>query len=295
MKIPIICHGCGVTGSVERVTAALQCGCGSNDLDIWDGQKVAASPGTGWNEPRPNVLEGWNEYEGPEVGPNPNGVDNGDHVTPDSYKRGNPGYIPAGGYEQNQWPSDVGQAPEVETYDERKKAPAGSAHWGSRTPLHITLPDGTKWEGVGSVVQAGRRSSDPLGSAEQYVSDAYKDPSEPGYRPPSLPSNHPSAHALPINAACPSCGLGKTTIEQGGNWNCKNCGPLANIDKNPEIDPYNPGENFRPMNNRQKAASVRKSSQLIKMVALIKKTNSGLSTDEALTLSRKALLKVGNN
>jgi hypothetical protein len=308
-EIPILCHGCGATGSVQRVTAALQCKCGSNDLDIWDGQKTAASPGTGWTQPHPNTLEGWDQYEGPAVGRNPLTVEDAVHddVTPESYKQGNPDYIPGGGFEQNKWPSDVGQAPEIESYDKKKGPESGGARWqgkgASLTPLHITLPDGTKWEGTGRVVQSGRKSSDPMGSAEQYVHDGYKDPTSPGYRPPAQPSGHPDNTSLKIEATCPNCRNPHTTItrdhKDDGWWACPKCGPLANVDKNPSINPLSPPIGFTPDRSmKQKAAKFRKvekTGQLFKMVATIKDVNTGISTEEALTLSRRALLKWGSN
>lgn len=42
MGIPIVCHGCGATGEVMRVTANLQCRCGSTDLDLNDEPKTAS-------------------------------------------------------------------------------------------------------------------------------------------------------------------------------------------------------------------------------------------------------------
>lgn len=35
-KIPVKCYGCGATGEVLRVTAGLQCRCGSTDIDLYD-------------------------------------------------------------------------------------------------------------------------------------------------------------------------------------------------------------------------------------------------------------------
>lgn len=40
-NFPIQCLSCGATGEVLRVTANLQCRCGSKDLDLWDGEKTA--------------------------------------------------------------------------------------------------------------------------------------------------------------------------------------------------------------------------------------------------------------
>lgn len=105
---PILCLGCGATGTVARVTAHLQCRCGSTDLDLYTRSPeqqahIAAlrgTPGpsstpepvpfTQWmtgrvalNEgpqqtrraPMGTEIPGWNEYAGPR--PSPNGMNNG--------------------------------------------------------------------------------------------------------------------------------------------------------------------------------------------------------------------------
>lgn len=72
MPTPIICYTCGAKGEVLRVTANLQCLCGSTDIDIYDGDvKTAASPGSGWDQSRPDPRANWNEYQGPTPGYNP--------------------------------------------------------------------------------------------------------------------------------------------------------------------------------------------------------------------------------
>lgn len=79
------CHGCGTVGAVNKVTAGLRCSCGSRDLDLndasaggfaeWMGVKVASpqhpSGGTGFDDARPDPLQGWSEYPGPHPGFNP--------------------------------------------------------------------------------------------------------------------------------------------------------------------------------------------------------------------------------
>lgn len=90
-SIDIICCGCGDTGSVARVTAGLQCQCGSTDLDLWTGStdqhRLAAyapsapapfvvqayteypSQHVPTHQP-PSTLPGWSEYQGPAPGQN---------------------------------------------------------------------------------------------------------------------------------------------------------------------------------------------------------------------------------
>jgi hypothetical protein len=312
-EVSIICHGCGTRGSVGKVTASLVCTrCGNGDnLDLWEPKTAAPhGPGTGWNENRPNVLEDWDEYEGPKPGPNPLAdqhlVGDPDAYNDGDWSRGNPGYIPGGGYDNA--PRHLGPTtgvPPIEQYDEHKGPDSGGARWQGRhasVPLHVRLPDGTEWEGVGRVVQAGRPSSDPLGSPEEYLSGTYRKPGSPGYRAPEKPSHGNSV--LKLDAQCPNCGNNQTALtrdaKDDGWWGCPKCGPLANLDKNPEINPHSPPFGFTPdrsMKSRKSAASLltKKTGQLLPMVAAIRERNTGLSNDEVLTLARQALLKWGHN
>lgn len=309
---PIICHGCGATGSVGRVTASLICAtCNTGDnLDIWEGTPKTAAPhgpGTGWNETRPNTLENWDEYQGPAVDPNPlvgerlDGT--ADAYSGDNYKRGNPDYSPGGGYEKSTVPvGPITGVPPIESWDSNPGPSSGGARWQGKqssitTPLRISLPNGRVWEGEGGiVVSAGRTSGDPMGSVEQYNGD-YSD-----HRGPAQKPNHPANHTLSLNTPCPSCGNGSTHIRRDKNddgwWGCPKCGPLANIDKNPSINPLSPPDDFTPDRRMKVKAGllpVKKTGQLLKMSEVIKKNNSGLGDEEILDLSRKALLKWGNN
>jgi hypothetical protein len=319
--VSIICHGCGTTGSVGRVTANLTCpGCGKgDDLDLWE-PKVASPQGhgTGWEETRPNVLADWDEYEGPKPGPNPL-VDQHLVGDPEAYNdgnwsRGNPGYIPGGGYSVGNPGNHVGPTtgiPPIEQYDEHQGPETGGARWQGRhasVPLHVKLPDGTEWEGVGRVVQAGRPSSNPLGTPEDYLAGSYSNPGSPGYTTPKKPA-HADNVVLKIDAQCPSCGHNQTALtrdaKDDGWWGCPKCGPLANLDKHPEVNPHSPPFGFTPdrsMKSKKKSLTsslnllpIKSTGQIIKMVDAIREKNSGLTNGEVLTLARQALLKWGNN
>lgn len=169
-QYPLICMKCGTTGSVGRVTASLACPiCKTGEhLDLWDG-KTAAGPNqsgggngsTGWNKQLPNSLENWDEYAGPSVGPNPEAgshlVGDADAYNDGDWSRGNPDYIPGGGYDNA--PRHLGPTtgvPSAEQYDSHAGPQSGGSRWqgkgASLVPLHVTLPDGTQWEGTGRVV-----------------------------------------------------------------------------------------------------------------------------------------------
>ena len=313
VETPIICLSCGTLGKVARVTEDLSCpNCktGAN-LDIYDGQPKTAAPhgpGTGWNTTQPDALKGWDEYAGPQVGTNPlvnQKLDaDADRPCPACGGTGHDNRASGGGYDENTCrlcggsgrytPPTSSEGPKP--YDKVQGPASGGARIASQTPLHITLPDGTKWEGVGHVVQAGRTSTDPLGSVEQYNGE-YNDNRDPAKKPA-----HPATGQIKIDAPCPNCRHSVTHItrdaKDDGWWTCPECGSLANIDKNPDVNPHAPEPGFTPDRGIKLKASRlgnKKTGQLFKMIVAIKETNSGLSSDEALTLSRKALLKLGHN
>lgn len=182
---PIICHGCGQKGlvrtaSIAEDTICKTCGTGDN-LDIYDGEfHTAAGPNesaggngsTGWGKPMPNRLENWDEYEGPKVDPNPletsHLVGDPDAYNDGDWSRGNPGYIPGGGYDNA--PRHLGPTtgvPSAEQYDSHAGPQSGGARWQGKgaslqpiamVPLRVTLPDGTKWEGQGHVVSTPKKA-----------------------------------------------------------------------------------------------------------------------------------------
>jgi ribosomal protein S27AE len=309
-ETPIICLGCGNRGKVARVTSDLTCSiCKTGEnLDIDDGQKTAASPGTGWTENRPNALQGWDEYSGPQVGSNPlrdTKLDSNSGVCPACGGSGKDTRASGGGYSENscrlcggsgRYTSPTSLSGPTKTDDAHTQGPnVGGARLATVTPLRITLPNGTKWEGTGRVINAGRTSTDPMGSVEQYNGD-YNDSRGPATRP-----NHPNNGQVKLNAQCPSCGSSSTHLtrdhKDDGWWTCPKCGPLANVDRT-KVNPYDPGFGFTPdrgMKIKGNVTAEKKTGQLFKMVMAIKENNSGLSNDEALILSRRALLKWGNN
>ena len=312
MSFPIKCYDCGHAFDTMRVTAALKCArCGSDDIDL--DEKTAASPGTGWTETRPDRLQGWNDYAGPLPGANPYASQNnvGDNTTKCQACGGTGVDLRASGGGYNE-------------------IPCRNCHGTGQQATHATSPGGTNDASSsgppvgGSRFQAGRRSSDPLGSADDYIRGTDPDYDKRSDSPwgkadtrqPDVKYRTSDAYAkphvnkpLPLNGArCPSCGSGATSLVRDENdnawWHCQNCGSLANIDKNPDINPYSPGEGFTPDRSfgekKKKSAFRRKKETVVpgkalKMVRATIQTNPGLSVSEALTLVRNALAKYPEN
>lgn len=185
MPTPIFCYDCGATGSVNRVTATLQCKCGSTDLGL-EGfdekpQKTAAphGNGTGWGHQSHDPLEGWNEYQGPTPDPTPLTVDEENADVTNGVRPRRPGeneHIPGGGYNVRDYFDQDGDyhaptsQPNTESLDATTQGPAvGGARWdGTKTkytssipemntsssvPVLVTYSDGSTWSNVTSSIK----------------------------------------------------------------------------------------------------------------------------------------------
>lgn len=78
--------------------------------------------------------------------------------------------------------------------------------------------------------------------------------------------------------------------------NCPNCGPLVNIDRHPEYDPYKftwetefPKNNFKPKQSRK--AATKKTGRLLSIIATVHRSNPGLSIREVVTLARNTVAR----
>jgi rubredoxin len=79
-----------------------------------------------------------------------------------------------------------------------------------------------------------------------------------------------------------------TAANGNGWWSCPNCGPLADIDRHPNIDPYNPPSGFKPKARSFKAASKTTSTgRIASIVAAVIENNPGLTPQETLGLARQ--------
>lgn len=307
MSFPIKCYDCGHAFDTMRVTASLKCArCGSQEIDLDD---RTASGGTGWGQNRPDPLNGWNDYVGPLPGPNPYASTNnvGDNTARCQA---------CGGSGMDSRASGGG-------YNE---IPCRNCHGTGIAANHTTSPGGTNDPNSsgpqvgGARFQAGRRSSDPLGSADDYIRGTDPDydnrsgePRKADNRSPDVKYRTSDTYAkphvnkpLPLNGArCPSCGTGATQLVRDGSdnawWHCQNCGSLANVDANPSINPFSPPADFQPDRSfgedKKKRTAFRrkkieqKPGKALKMVQATLQTNPGLTVGQALTLVRNALAK----
>lgn len=246
--------------------------------------------GTGWDKPHPDPLKGWSEYAGP---------------TPQTFPRQAPvadstvcPVCKGSGYDLNDkarcrecggtgvitHPTD---RPATLDYDATPQAePAGGAGW-----------RGASFQGLTAEAQqriAGRPSSDPLGSVEDYVKD------DPNYRRPDAPPAKAPAPSDPAGpyvmneASCPSCGHRPTELRKDKNedawWVCPNCGPLANIDRNPGVNPYQPPKGFEPSRKMKTSGFLptRKTGRLMSALAKIHEAND-LDEREAVQIARETV------
>jgi hypothetical protein len=143
--------------------------------------------------------------------------------------------------------------------------------------------------------QAGRPSkADPYGTAEYWVK------SDPNYRrPDATPAKAPApsdpAGPYVMNeASCPSCGHRPTELRKDKNedawWVCPNCGPLANIDRNPGVNPYQPPKGFEPSRKMKTSGFLptRKTGRLMSALAKIHEAND-LDEREAVQIARETV------
>lgn len=334
MSFPVKCYGCGNSFDTLKVTASLKCAaCGSDDLDLDD--RTAASGGTGWNQPRPDRLEGWNDYAGPLPGRNPlAGQNNVADNTTRCQACGGTGVdqrASGGGY--NEIPCrnchGTGQQATHATdpgpvNDNTSGPPVGGARYSASARVPFVAASGNTTNayysggGGGSAYVAGRRSADPMGSADDYIRGTdpdYDTRSEDG-KPRKAPNRspyvkvrepHPYSHGtapLPLTGAkCPTCQAPSTQLVRDSKdnawWHCQNCGSLANVDANPHINPFDPPADFEPDNSfgekKKRVAFRRKKEEptgkALKMVQATLRTNPGLTVGQALTLVRNALSK----
>jgi hypothetical protein len=166
--------------------------------------------------------------------------------------------------------------------------------------------------------QAARTSADPLGSVEHHIrttTPGYSDqggsgPDEAGFYPtadtrsPAIHHREPHDYSSQTarqfvmpEASCPNCGTEPTHLRkdhaEDAWWTCPNCGPLANIDKHPEIDPYNPPNDFVPSNKGFKTGrrllGGKKTGRLMRVIATAGTQNPGLRVPELLEIARRTI------
>lgn len=121
------------------------------------------------------------------------------------------------------------------------------------------------------------------------------------YRKPHDYSAETAKPFVMHGASCPTCGhdplhLAKDHKEDA--WaTCPNCGPLVNIDKHPNFDPYNlrfgvdlPNDKFKKA-SRRIIGTVQKTGRLLSIIATVHKANPGLDAQEVVTIARQTVAR----
>jgi hypothetical protein len=323
MSYTLTCHGCHTVATVNRITAGLRCTCGSTDLDLYDPEPTfleamgaAHGPGTGWGQPHPDELKGWSQYPGPMPGLNPFGTPAGPMRC--SNCRGSGWSLrekcrACGGTGVRTPPTAVSPEPMVARHPGQTKIPMVGRRkkQAARPPKDPNAPPTVQQVLQKTVPGFGERGmkspADP--NASPYESDG-RYPGADSHSPhmqnwkPGPYSDEDLRNAKPYpmhDAPCPNCGASPTHLLKDSKddawWHCPTCGPLANIDKHPEVDPYaNHGEDFAPEKGFQARAakgSVKKTGRLLAMIATVGPANPGLSTREVVGLARQTLIRYG--
>lgn len=276
MPYTVKCFSCSHVGLVNKISAQLTCTCGSRDIDLIDPAEVtfmefmgatANSGGTGWNHTMPDALDGWSEYAGPPPGANPMPT-----PTPN-----------------NPFTCQECQGTKVDVRDGGTcRACKGT---GTRTPTTAEAPEPmVKRHDYPStqtkVPFMGRRRTATQPSTRTLAPSPYSDEGLARARRKGYPMQE---------ASCPKCGHSPTHLvnsNTGAWWHCPNCGPLVNMDKHPEVDPYNPPADFEPNSRSFKPLGRRKpAGRVFEMVAMVAENNPGLTHREVITLVRRTAQK----
>jgi hypothetical protein len=323
--VEVCCFACGAQACVNRVTAGLQCRCGSVDVDLYDGSPeqlrtlaVARIGQQGFLEfmqsltfeasaPVGDEIKGWNVYQGPPPGPNPWGPQRpASQVCPICHgsqidvQDGGPcrecettgRVVPTTAVTP---PLQVARHPGTSTQTKvpfmgRRRV---AAHPSVEEVLRETTPDYSDRGGKGP-----KEKDEPFRWNDTNTHYPRADTMSPAtrYREQRDYSQAPPGHFAMPGASCPNCGQDPTHLvkdhKENAWWHCPNCGPLANIDKHPEIDPYRPTENFLPNPKGFKTSKVAYAGNdrgsLLRMIAVAQEGNPGLSVPEVIFLVRNS-------
>jgi hypothetical protein len=309
------------------------CGSADLDLDdsmeTTAAQHVAYphGPGTGWGQPQ-DLTRGWSDYEGPLPSPNPVGSPpvNDSMRCPSCHGSGYDTMDKTLCRECNGAgvvKRTTGQ-PDVESNDATTTGPpVGGARWNGSTasvsPVQVffgggggggvstgartSLPGTAEYEnihgapGYGHVGPTGQHAQfDPENKKTFYdkgdtISPRVRHREQRDY---GAPTGRPY---LMEQASCPNCGHAPTELRKDRNedawWHCPGCGPLANIDQHPEVNPYGDNKGFVPdrsmKTGKKLIGRTHKTGRLLSIVATVQKNNT-VSLSEALGIARQTLI-----
>jgi transcription elongation factor Elf1 len=329
--VPVICMNCGhhEVLAVHQVTASLMCTCGSDDLDLYVGSpeqvRLAAGPKE-YNDDvavpthqAPPTIEGWNEYQGPMPGRNTqsNGIPtpivcpvcHGSGMDPEGYEGGGNGgkcrecgdsgvYTPMTSatppmVARHPYPSTQTQVPFM-------GSPGVTATVSGPMAVDYQLKH-TDPQYSADGPRGPRNKEKPFSptDSETWYPKAPERSRAINYRKPHDYSQETAKPFVMPGSSCPNCGhdpLSLTKDHKDDAWaSCPNCGPLVNIDKHPEFDPYSlrfgdelPKEKFK-QSSRRLLGSVQKSGRLMSIIASVRQSNPGLTVREVVWLARRTV------
>lgn len=291
MATAVFCWSCASIGSAKRITADLRCVCGSPEVDLLDANNIEQAKRIvavqRMNQPAPTFVEhmtkkalapvgteipGWDVYKGPMPGANPLQNSDDPHMGP---KR-----------------CPVCKGSGYDLRDHNMCRECGGT--GYMTPTTTPEPPAVARHNYPSTqttvpFMGKKKASRPSVTTEQ--SRATKTPE---WWTPKEYTHKQEAPLVMRGAACPNCASPNThlvTSSKGeGWWSCPNCGPMANIDKHPEIDPYNPPQGFKPRPRTFRSASkVTPVSKIASVISSVVEHNPGLSPREVVGLARETV------
>lgn len=287
----LFCWDCTAHAVVPKVASNMRCRCGSSDIDLYDpeheGQRQRIAHVASLRAPQKPVdfvsfmtkqatapvgteIPGWDVYKGPMPGANPMQNSDDPHM------------------QAKRCPVCKGSG--YDLHDHNTCRECGGT--GFMTPTTTPEPPAVARHNYPSTqttvpFMGKKTSAKPSVNTEQ--SRAVRTPN--GWTP--MDYTHKQESPLVLRGAkCPTCAAPNTHLVTAANehgwWSCPNCGPLADIDRHPDIDPYNPPSGFKPKPRSFKAASKDSSpARIMSMAASIAEQNPGLNQREILGLARQ--------
>jgi hypothetical protein len=141
--------------------------------------------------------------------------------------------------------------------------------------------------GDGFDLQEGNDCRECGGSGKVTPTTTARAPEVAKHDYPNNATTVPFMGSLDLDARCPSCST-PTSLHASSKrgqalWRCARCGPLANLDAHPEINPFAPPGRAR-LARVAKTGSARHTARIMPMLASIAEAND-LSPTEALALA----------
>lgn len=283
MPYDVICFGCGERGTLAKLGSAVH-SCGSRDVDLW------------FDEPEQHrrlaVLRG----EGPTFT---------DFMKQAAHQPGMPAPVQA---HDGRFPAEVGNDP-IDGWNEYEgdmpspnpmTAPERTETRSEKRAPTRPIPGEELTQESNAYVYNKRRPNDPPTTPKDapYVAPHEYDLGQKVTTTPFLGRRKDSA-PIELSASCPTCSAPGTQLladaQEHAHWACQTkCGSLIDLDKHPEVDPYRPGSRAwgqDPFRVTGRRTAGKKDGTLLRRVAVIGRTNPGLSLSEILGFARQSVIK----